>query len=114
MINKPVLRRMSAGGLGWLLLLGGCSPAPTKGKPQTYMVEIKQMQFQPAVLQLHKNDTVLFINRDMVAHTATEATSKSWSSPTLPSDSSWKVAIGQSADYYCTIHPVMKGKIVVQ
>ena len=72
------------------------------------------MQFQPAVLQLHKNDTVLFINRDMVAHTATEATSKKWASPALASDSSWKVIIRQSAAYYCTIHPVMKGRIVVQ
>jgi len=114
MIAKLFMRILVAGGLGWLLYLVGCSPAPTKSKAQTYTVEIKQMQFQPAVLQLHSGDTVWFINRDMVEHTATEATSKRWSSPKLKSDSSWKVAIGHSADYYCTIHPVMKGKIVVQ
>lgn len=114
MSSKQELRSICAGGLGWLFLLISCAPATNKTKAQTYTVEIKQMRFQPAVLQLHNGDTVLFINHDMVAHTATEATSKRWSSPTLASDSSWKVTIQQSANYYCTIHPVMKGKIVVQ
>jgi plastocyanin len=76
--------------------------------------KLSKMQIQTALLQLHKDDTVRFINRDMVAHTATEATNKRWSSPARPSDSSWKVAVQKSAGYYCTIHPVMKGKIVVQ
>ena len=114
MIRNKTLQKIGVGGLGWLLLLLSCSPAPTKNKAKLYTVEIKQMQFQPATLYLHKEDTVQFINRDLVAHNATETTRKSWASPTLATVNSWKIVVQQSADYYCTIHVVMKGKIVVQ
>jgi len=111
MIGKKCLAVISAGALGWLLQ--ACAPAPANTKPQLHIVAIKGMQFQPATLQVHTNDTVQFINHDMVAHNATEATSKLWASPVLASDASWKVVIKQSASYYCTIHPVMKGTIEV-
>ena len=113
-MNVTTSRRINAGGIGWLFLLLGCSPEPSKNELQTHKVEIKQMQFQPATLILQKNDTVLFINHDLVAHNVTETSKKAWASSTLASGSSWKVVVNQSADYYCTIHPVMKGKLVVQ
>jgi len=114
MTRRNVLWRIGAGGIGWLLILHGCSPASIKNTARTYTVEIKQMQFQPNVLHVQKGDTVLFINQDMVAHNATEATAKRLASPTLKSGDSSKVAVTQSVDYYCTIHPVMKGKIIVE
>ena len=114
MMGKNTLQRIGAGGLMGLLLLVSCAPAPTKNKAQLHIVEIKQMQFQPATLYLHNEDTVQFINHDMVAHNATEITKTLWASPTLASGDSWKVVVRQSADYYCSIHVVMKGKIVVQ
>ncbi|MBD0332944.1 MAG: cupredoxin domain-containing protein [Chitinophagaceae bacterium] len=111
---KQIIQRIGAGRLGWLLLLYGCSPAPFIKEPKTHTVEIKEMKFQPATLLLQKNDTVVFVNHDLVAHNATEASKKAWGSPTLASGDSWKVVVTQSAGYYCTIHPVMKGKLVVQ
>jgi plastocyanin len=113
-MNKPL--KIVGKNIFWcfLLFLSNCSPdkeVPTHG---VYTVEIKQMQFQPAQLEVQKGDTVIFVNHDLVAHNVTEEASKAWASPTLPNDSSWKLVAMQSADYYCTLHPVMKGKVVVQ
>ena len=97
-----------------LLLTGGCSRGPAKPVHRVHTVEIKQMQFQPAQLTVQKEDTVVFINRDIVTHTATEEGSKAWSSPALASGNSWRLVARQNADYYCTFHPVMKGKLLVR
>ncbi len=50
----------------------------------------------------------------MVAHNVTEEVNKAWSSSALPSGAFWKLVADKSADYFCTIHPVMKGKLNVQ
>ena len=109
-----IIQRIGAGRLGWLFLLYGCSPAPSIKEPRTHTVEIKEMKFQPAALPLQKNDTVVFVNHDLVAHNATEMSIKAWKSPTLVSGDSWKLVVTQSAEYYCTIHPVMEGRLIVQ
>ncbi|NEM97693.1 plastocyanin/azurin family copper-binding protein [Pontibacter burrus] len=83
-------------------------------KPQTHVVEIKQMKFNPAELTVNKGDTVVFVNKDVLRHDATETTGKSWKSPALASGQSWKVVATKSASYYCSFHPVMKGKIIVK
>lgn len=80
---------------------------------KTYTVEIKDMQFQPAELRVHPGDTVVWINRDIVAHDVTED-NKAWASPSLAPDSSWKKAVDASSSYYCSIHLVMKGKLIVE
>ena len=53
-------------------LLGSCTPAPVKTVHKAYQVEIIQMKFHPAELTLQKGDTVVWINRDIVPHDATE------------------------------------------
>ena len=81
--------------------------------PQTHVVEIKDMLFEPADLIVHKGDTVIWINRDIVPHDVTEE-NKDWASPALVSDASFKKVITQSDSYYCSIHLVMKGKLTVE
>ncbi len=82
-------------------------------KPQTHTVEIKDMSFQPADLNVHKGDTVIWINKDIVAHDVTQD-AKAWASPPLASGESWKKTITQSDSYYCSIHVVMKGQLTVE
>lgn len=79
-----------------------------------HTVEIKQMKFIPAELQVSKGDTVVWINHDIVAHDVTEESAKKWTSSLIPSNASWKMVVSQSSDYYCSIHVVMKGKLVVK
>jgi plastocyanin len=95
-------------------LLGSCTPAPVKTVHKAYQVEIIQMKFHPAELTLQKGDTVVWINRDIVPHDATEEKGRLWTSGPLAPGNSWSLVVTQSADYYCSIHVVMKGKLVAQ
>jgi plastocyanin len=79
-----------------------------------YTVEIKQMKFQPAELVVQKGDTVVWINHDIVPHDVTEESKKAWTSSLMPVGTSWRLIVNESAGYYCSIHVVMKGKLVVQ
>lgn len=97
-----------------IFLLNSCESEAEKHIPRTYTVEIKQMKFQPEVLIVQKGDTVVWINNDIVAHDVTEELNKDWTSSLLPVGQSWSLVVSQSADYYCSIHVVMKGKLVVQ
>jgi plastocyanin len=91
-----------------------CTSAPEKAEHKVHTVEIKQMKFQPAELTVQKGDTVVWINQDIVAHDVTEESNKAWTSSLMPVGKSWSLVVTQSADYYCSIHVVMKGKVLVQ
>lgn len=95
-------------------LLNSCDPETEKIVPKVHTVEIKQMKFQPAELIVQKGDTVVWINNDIVAHDVTEEPNKTWSSSVMAVGESWSLVVTQSADYYCSIHVVMKGKLVVE
>lgn len=72
------------------------------------------MAFSPAWITVNKGDTVVFINRDPVDHDITEEDRKLWSSSPLHPGQSWSKVITGSANYFCSLHVVMKGKIVAQ
>ncbi|MFB9843783.1 plastocyanin/azurin family copper-binding protein [Mucilaginibacter ginsenosidivorans] len=90
----------------------GCSSAPQKAK--VYTVEIKDMKFVPEDIIVNKGDTITWINRDMVAHDVTEEASKRWTSGPIAAGGTWKMAVSDEANYYCSIHAVMKGKIELE
>jgi plastocyanin len=100
------------------LFLGSCkSNSTTNNSEAAYIsktdtVFIEQMAFTPAELAAHKGDTILFINKDIVAHDVTEKGEK-WASPTLNMDDSWSKIADDSFDYFCSIHVVMTGKVKV-
>jgi len=83
-------------------------------KHKVHVVEIKQMQFQPAVTTVNKEDTIVFINKDIVTHNVTEQSKAAWTSSAMTSGDSFKLVAKESCNYFCTLHPVMKGKIEVQ
>ena len=80
----------------------------------TDTVLINDMKFIPGVIKVHKGDFVVWVNKDLVVHNVTELTGKGWASPPIHSGASWKIAVKQPADYNCSIHPEMKGKIVLE
>ena len=108
--------------LAFLFTFNSCgSPAEKENLTDTpdtiktydvHIVEIKQLKFQPAVLAAHPNDTVLFVNRDIVNHDVTDAAG-TWHSSALKTDDFYKIVITKSENYFCALHPVMKGVIVV-
>jgi plastocyanin len=74
------------------------------------------MAFHPAELEVRRGDTVVWVNRDIVAHTATAAREPAWDTGSLASgDSGTHVAgVRGEVEYYCELHPTMEGRLVVQ
>lgn len=97
-----------------ILFIIACFSTSGNIPPKVHKVEIKGMKFQPTELTVRKGDTVEWINNDMVTHDVTEETKKAWTSKPIPVGKSWKMAVKQSTSYFCSIHPVMKGKIIVK
>jgi len=95
-----------------LCVAAGCSSAPQK--PKGFTVEIKDMKFVPENITVGKGDTIIWINRDLMAHDVTEEASKAWTSGPIAAGESWKMAVAEEANYYCSIHVVMKGKIELE
>lgn len=77
-------------------------------------VVIEGMQFVPQRLEVHAGDRVTWVNRDLVPHTAT-ATGRFDSKALAPGRSwRWKVSGKGTQDYLCSLHPTMKGTLVVK
>jgi plastocyanin len=116
---KRSFRSFTILGVLVLILAGtsGCASTPEnhyKSLPQTHTIEIKRMVFSPSEITIRKGDTVVFINHDPLDHDITEVDKKLWSSSPLHPGKSWAKEIMESANYYCSLHVVMKGKIIVQ
>lgn len=81
---------------------------------ETYTIEISGMMFHPKEITVHEGDTVVWKNNDLVTHCVTEEISKAWTSSQIIAGASWKMVAKTTSDYFCAIHQVMKGKIVVK
>jgi plastocyanin len=89
---------------------------PESVTPRRHVVEIQGMAFKPGVLEVNRGDTVAWVNRDMVPHTATAIGKPAWSTRTLLQDQSGELVATDSGTipYFCELHPVMTGKLIVR
>lgn len=85
-----------------------------ESKAITHEVVISKMNFSPETISIKKGDTVIFNNQDPVAHDITEEKTKAWTSSKLEPGQTWSLVVSESADYYCSLHQVMKGRILVE
>ena len=90
------------------------SATATQIKPQEHVVEIQDFQFAPNTLQVHPNDTIVWVNRDIVPHTAT-AKDKSWDTGVIKrgESSTVKITPGIATSYFCRFHPGMKATLEI-
>jgi plastocyanin len=81
---------------------------------QTHILEIRNSQFTPAEITVNVGDTIKWINRDIVPHTAT-ADDKSWDSKLIGSGEEWELIVEKNmfTSYFCTFHPGMKAKVQI-
>ncbi len=98
------------------LLLLSCSrsnPVPAS-QPQTHTVVIDGMRFEPADLTIHTGDTIVWVNKDLFAHTAT--TEGTFDSRQIDPGGSWRLTFQTAGDlpYVCALHPTMKGMLRVR
>lgn len=85
-----------------------------KNSAHFHTIEIKQMKFLPAELTLQSGDTVMWINNDFVLHDVTEENKKRWTSAPIATGESWSKIVTESAEYFCSLHVLMKGKLTVE
>lgn len=120
MANTYSILKNSAYLLCFVFLLNSCTTPEERAQKvqepvhKVYNVDIRQMQFQPAALTVQKGDTVIWTNHDIVTHDVTEEKNKLWTSGPLAPGQSWSLVVTESADYYCSIHVVMKGRLIVE
>ncbi len=74
------------------------------------------MAFHPAVLEVRRGDTVVWINRDIVPHTATRAGTPAWNTgPILQGTGGEYVPHHPGEDpYFCQLHSIMRGRLIVR
>jgi plastocyanin len=97
---------------------GGTSPTGTTGTPSATSgnsVTIKGFAFHPASLTVKVGDKVTFTNEDSVVHTAT-GSGNAINSGNLAKGQSYTVTFTKvgTYNYICSIHPYMKGTVIVQ
>jgi plastocyanin len=79
----------------------------------TIRVTIKDLDFAPKDVKAKVGDTVEWVNKDAFAHTAT-AVNGAWDVKLAPKQKGRLVLkTPGSFDYFCKVHPNMKGRVVV-
>ncbi len=82
--------------------------------PKIHKVIIKEMKFIPADITIHQGDKIVWINKGIVSHNVTAFPSQEWTSGKLNIGQKWEMKPEvNDISYYCSIHPTMKGCIMV-
>jgi plastocyanin len=89
--------------------------AGERPKPKTHTVTMENMRFQPESLTVARGDTVVWVNKDLVPHTATSKTG-GFDSQIIQADKSWRFTVRKKGDfvYVCTFHPTMTAMLRVK
>ena len=83
--------------------------------PAAMEVKIDNFSFGPAELTVRAGTTITWTNRDDIPHTVV-STDKLFKSKVLDTDEKFSFTFSTAGTfpYFCSIHPKMTGKIVVQ
>ena len=93
------------------VLTGALFTAPAFA--ETITVGMGNVAYTPAKISARVGDTIVWINNDIFAHTAT-ARDKSWDVNIPPKQTgTYSVTKAGSIEYYCRYHPNMVGRIEV-
>ena len=118
-------RSVSIAGLAAALVLGTLGfdasqkshVANAQEKMSTMEVKIDNFSFGPATLTVPVGTTVTWINRDDIPHTVVSTDdSKTFKSKVLDTDEKFSFTFNKAGTYpyFCSIHPKMTGKVIVQ
>ena len=84
-------------------------------------VAIENIKFSPDILEVHKGDTVIWKNNDVVPHTVTAEADSPKQKPAFASkqllpghEFKWKAKKLAEINYKCLLHPAMKAKLTVK
>jgi plastocyanin len=111
-----VARQLLLAVLALLICSAGAGAAQKTRKPVTHTVTIDATSFQPASLTIAPGDSVTWINKDVIPHTATSSKPGVFDTGTLAPGKASKHTFKSKADlaYICQFHPTMKGTLKVR
>lgn len=93
-----------------VLALTGSAPATAA----TVRMTIDSLAFVPAVVTAHVGDTIEWVNKGFLDHTATSK-ARGWD-VMIPAKKTATLVVKQAGtvDYICRFHPNMKGRLVIE
>lgn len=123
--DEKMRRSVSIAGLAVILMLGiagfgvgqKSSIAVAQDKASTVEVKIDNFSFGPGSLTVAIGTTVTWTNRDDIPHTVVSTDdAKTFKSKVLDTDEKFSFTFSKPGTYpyFCSIHPKMTGKVIVQ
>ena len=84
-------------------------------EPKTHTVIMEGMVFRPDVITVATGDTIVWVNKDLVPHTATSEKG-GFDSQVIQAGKSWTFTPRKKGKfaYICTYHPEMKAMLYVK
>lgn len=78
------------------------------------IIVIENMQFRPSTVVVERGDELVWVNRDLVPHTATAA--GTFDSAAIAQGGSWSYRASTPGRYAygCSLHPGMKAVLIVE
>jgi len=94
---------------------GMLSARATEHSVKEHVVEITGLEFVPDRIDVSPGDTITWVNRDIVPHTATSV-DDSWDTGVLNQSESKSIVVGQNMTtaYLCRFHVNMTGTITLE
>jgi plastocyanin len=111
-LTAALVLGMGVSGTGWK---GSATRA--QQKLETTEVKIDNFTFGPAALTVPVGTTVTWINKDDIPHTVVSTDDpKAFKSKVLDTDEKFSFTFSKPGTfpYFCSIHPKMTGKVIVQ
>ena len=104
------IRSLVAGALCALaIFVAGPYPEAAARKPVTHTVTIDSARYSPSELTVHPGDTIVWVNKDILAHTATSKAGN-FDSKTIQPGASWRYKVPAKTKgefpYTCSFHPM--------
>lgn len=98
-----------------LLVLAAISCDPAPRYPALHRVTIHSFLYDPAASTIVAGDTVLWVNRDIVPHTATDSL-RTWDSGEIAPGDSARVVFATAGhfQYTCSYHPSMRASLLIR
>ncbi|MCG5075088.1 cupredoxin domain-containing protein [Paraburkholderia tagetis] len=102
---------LARSGICAIVLAAAAGPAAASD----HVVTIEQMRFSPPTVKVHSGDTIVWVNKDLVAHTAS-AQASTFDSGSIAPGASWRYVASKpgSYAYQCLFHPTMHGTLIVE
>lgn len=101
--------------LAWLGAGAGTVTANAQPKPEATELKIDNFTFTPAEQTVTLGTTITWTNHDDIPHTVV-STDKVFKSKVMDTDETFSFTFSKPGTfpYFCSIHPKMTGKVVVQ